>query len=411
MTDSEDKNRYEGARPIYVLLLEDDAADADAFSKLLKKSPLGRFEVKHCENLKDALNGIRAKETFDIIVTDLNLPDAKELETVKILLHQAPDLPLVVLTGTYDNETWARTAVAMGVQDYLVKDQLSGGMLDRSLLYAIERKKLAGKELTLKMMEEMTSTISHEIRTPLTAIQEGISLICDELPIPMTAMDKNNIVRVIQLNVLRLTRLVNNTIEFQRSKLASYKLNTQLEDINTLVTDAVKTFMPMARRKGFRMELRCPEGLPLVACDRDKITQVMDNLIANAIQFSSDGGVVIITTAKDRDWVRVAVSNMGQSIKKEDQELLFKDYSRISNGQQKRTHGFGLGLAISKRIIDAHHGQIGVDSDGTQGTTFFFILPFGTVIPAKAGIQSGFPPRRAQGRWKPQRGVTPPTRE
>ncbi len=145
-------------------------------------------------------------------------------------------------------------------------------------------------------------------------------------------------------------------------------------NINTLIYETVESFLPLAQRKGLALVYLPREPFPWVACDKDRITQVLVNLLQNAIKFSQKGTVAVGVEVSENA-VRVYVSDEGIGIRKEDEAKLFHSFSQLAEAASRGAGGTGLGLAISKSIVEGHGGSIGVESVYGQGSKFYFDLP------------------------------------
>ena len=148
----------------------------------------------------------------------------------------------------------------------------------------------------------------------------------------------------------------------------------QPSQINDLVRDTEKTMSALAKNKGLDLTISLDADLPQAEFDRDKITQVLTNLVNNALKFTETGSIRIITK-RDKDEICVAVRDTGPGIKKEDLPKLFHSFEQLARESQRKTGGTGLGLAISKGIIEKHHGRIWAESEPGKGATFYFTLP------------------------------------
>jgi signal transduction histidine kinase len=228
-------------------------------------------------------------------------------------------------------------------------------------------------EEALRIKADFTSMVSHELRTPLTAIKEGIALVIDGTTGELNK-DQKEFLGIAKRNVDRLARLINDVLDLQ--KLESGKLTFMLapEDINGLVHEAYDTMITIAKNKALDIELKLAEGLPNIVFDRDKITQVLTNLVNNAIKFT-DAGKITITTENKGNVIQVSVKDSGPGIKEEDIPKLFRHFEQLEKGTERRTGGTGLGLAISKEIVEMHGGKIWAESVYGQGATFIFNLP------------------------------------
>ncbi len=239
-----------------------------------------------------------------------------------------------------------------------------------------ERKK-AEESLTkaLQIKSDFTSMVSHELRTPLTSIKESIALVLEGIAGTLTAK-QHELLDIAKRNVDRLARLINDVLDFQ--KLESGKLQFQMRknDINRIVAEVQKGMTPLAREKGLDLVVNLDTDLPVITSDRDKIIQVLTNIVDNAVKFTEKGGITIVTSRnKKDDVVLVSVQDTGIGIKKEDMPRLFQRFEQIAGIKESKAGGTGLGLALSKELIEKHDGKIWAESGPGKGTTFHFTLP------------------------------------
>lgn len=241
-------------------------------------------------------------------------------------------------------------------------------------LHDVTQRKLAEQRMTeaADMKSEFTSIVSHELRTPLSVIKEAVAIVAEGMAGPLNKQ-QSDFLATAKRNIDRLGRLINDVLDFQKLEAMKVKFRFEKNDLNELVQEVVSGYGLTARSKGLAIETRLQVGLEPIVFDRDRITQVLSNLINNAVKFT-DQGHIWLETRLEGGSVRVSVQDEGGGVKPEDLNKLFKSFSQLSNGKGA-TGGTGLGLAISKKIIDAHRGQIGVISDYGRGSTFFFTLP------------------------------------
>lgn len=228
-----------------------------------------------------------------------------------------------------------------------------------------------------KILEEakdmLMSTISHELRTPLTAIREGINIVLTGKVGEINKM-QTDLLDTSRRNVDRLKRLITDVLDFQKLNSSTTTLNLKQESVNELVMEVSKSMNPMAVAKNLILTSSLEENLPDILFDRDKIIQVLTNLINNAIKFTDQGSVtlkteLLITT------IKISVMDTGPGISKENLVKLFHYFSQLEMTGVKKTEGTGLGLAISKKIIELHKGKIYVESKEGIGSSFSFELP------------------------------------
>jgi signal transduction histidine kinase len=358
---------------IRVLMVDDDEIDCLAAKRALDNSPLlVKFEVETANTMAKGVDKL-SRGRFDVALFDLGLPDSSGLETVKSAVAAAGDIPVVVLTGWADDQTGV-AAIDAGATDYLVKGRAIESLLGRTMLYALERKKVARKlKEAMDAKADLVNMVSHDLRIPLTAIKEGIDIVGSGEAGPVNDEQREFLTLAIR-NVERLTRLITDFLDFEKIDADKQQFNMQPNNINELVKDVQKTMGPVAKQKGLDFRIELEEGLPTIEFDYDGITRVVTNLISNALKFTTEG-CIVIRTKKDESGIEVAIADTGSGINKDDLDKLFKKYGQIKSAKVKDIEGTGLGLAISKLIIEHHRGKIRAESEPGQGTTFYFYLP------------------------------------
>ena len=237
-----------------------------------------------------------------------------------------------------------------------------------------DRKKAEEKTReAIEIKSEFTSMVSHELRTPLTAIKEGIAIVSDGSAGSVND-EQRDFLDTAKRNVDRLARLINDVLDFQKLEAGRVDFNIEEGNINEVVREVQKELVSLVKEKGLDFILKLDEKLPRIRFDRDKIIQVLTNLINNAVKFTSKGSITI-TTAREGNTVRVSVKDTGVGIKKDDIPKLFHKFEQLTKGTYRKTGGTGLGLAISRGIITGHKGKIWAESEPGRGATFHFVLP------------------------------------
>jgi two-component system, sensor histidine kinase and response regulator len=219
---------------------------------------------------------------------------------------------------------------------------------------------------------EFTSMVSHELRTPLTAIKEAIDVVEDQTAGPINEHQKN-FLTLAKRNVDRLHRLINDTLDFSKLERGEFRLQPDWHDLNALVGEVVQQQALAAKKSSLELQFTPDTQLPRVWFDTDRISQVLVNLIGNAIRYCDQGSVRVHTRRRERD-VLVEVEDTGPGIPAESLKKIFDAFLQLSSGPHRRTGGTGLGLAISRKIIELHGGQIWVESELGAGSKFLFTL-------------------------------------
>jgi PAS domain S-box-containing protein len=215
-----------------------------------------------------------------------------------------------------------------------------------------------------------TSTVSHELRSPLATIKEATELVSDGLLGPVSDEQKY-VLDTAKENISRLGRLINNVLVYQKMEAGKTHYTLRAHDMNEVIREALKSVVLFAGNRTADLVMDLGEDLPKINFDRDKLFQVMINLMANAVKYSESGNIVVRTRREDRG-IHVSVRDAGPGIKPEHLEEIFEPFSQMGESSQG---GTGLGLAIAKEIIRAHHGKIWVESEIGRGSTFHFTLP------------------------------------
>jgi signal transduction histidine kinase len=316
-----------------------------------------------------------------VVLLDLNLPDSHGSETFRRVIEHAPNVPVVVLSGM-DDEELATKAVHQGVQDYLIKNNLSGKQLERAIRYAVERQGLLrALEITqkkqLEFKNQFLSHVSHELRTPLTCIHQYVSLLVDGLAGPV-APEQADHLKVVLKSVNQLHAMIRDLLEATRADSGKMSIEPRCIALGDLVHQTVAMMRPAADEKRVGLEIGVDQRLPLVLADPDRVLEVLINLCDNAIKFTpAEGAVMVQACMVDADpaSVYVSVSDTGRGIGPEAKALIFERLYQDPDSVDNNRSGLGLGLFICREIVRLHQGRIWVASEPGQGSTFSFTLP------------------------------------
>ncbi|HEY8829759.1 MAG TPA: ATP-binding protein, partial [Candidatus Limnocylindria bacterium] len=214
------------------------------------------------------------------------------------------------------------------------------------------------------------SIVSHEFRTPLTGIQGFSELMRDE---DLSVVEMKEYAGDINKDAQRLNRMITEMLDLDRMESGQMTLNRERSDINAVIAEAADRLSANVGRHP--IQLNCDPDLPLIEMDTDKIKQVLLNLLSNAVKYSPDGGAITITTRVAGEMVHVFVRDEGMGIPPDSLEKVFERYSRLESGATRYIQGTGLGLPISRQIIEMHGGRAWVESTLGEGSVFQFTLP------------------------------------
>jgi signal transduction histidine kinase len=385
-----------------VLLIEDNPGDARLLEEMFKEQAAHNVDLRHVELMEEAETYL-AHRAVDIILLDLQLPDAQGLEAVRRARAAAPQIPLVVLSGL-DDELMAVQALQEGAQDYLLKGHTETRGLLRSLRYAMERNTIEGKlfaekelaqqareekaRLQAKTLEEaqderarlqekFLSHVSHELRSPLTAIYFFTTNVLDGVLGDLNSDQREHLTLALG-NLAQLKDMVSDLLDVTRARTDKLSLESQHANPATLVAEAFSTCTNNAAVKGINLHSRVAPGLPFVWADPARVRQILINLVENGIKFTPAEGSVTVGSepfAEGDDFLCLWVSDTGCGINQADLEIVFDRLAQIKNPVEASRSGLGLGLFIARDLVSRHHGRIWVESQLEQGSTFFFTLP------------------------------------
>jgi signal transduction histidine kinase len=256
---------------------------------------------------------------------------------------------------------------AIAMDNAMLFKQLS--LANRQLEESYERLKSLD---SVKM--EFFALLSHELRTPLTTIKGYADLLEDGVLGPLNEEQRDKLAK-ISAGVDRLTKIVDNLSDLSSIASRKYTMDILPVSLNDLIGEVARGIAFLAERKGIRLSWDVPVDLPMVYVDRARISQVILNIVNNAIKYTPPGGSITIRAKDKEDYVLVSVHDTGIGIPKKDLENIFSGFYHAGYKLSYEYKGAGLGLALSKGIIESHGGRIWAESEAGKGSTFYFTLP------------------------------------
>ena len=393
------------------VLIVDDSVD----QRLLLKTVLnaaGYAELITAESAGDAFKHLRMDETqgvevgIDLILLDITMPEMDGIEAcrqIKAVRH-IRDIPIVMVTA-HTEVSELESAFAAGAIDYITKPlnkvellarvrsalTLKQEMDDRKLAYIEleEKNKELGEESLAKT--QILSTVTHELKTPLSSITGYVDrmLVQRDRVGPLNERQERYL-ETVQRNGRRLKVLIDDLLDVSRIESGSLELNLVELDVRREIKEVVSALQDQISGKQQHLLLKIPTNLARLKADQLRFSQLLTNLLNNASKYSPEGATTTITAEKQDGLIRIDVSDTGMGISKDDQARLFSKFFRADNSSTSEVSGTGLGLFITKSIIEAHGGQIQVRSDEGKGTTFSFTLPAAEIgdVPTDTGVNA-----------------------
>jgi two-component system, OmpR family, phosphate regulon sensor histidine kinase PhoR len=346
-------------------------------------------KIEEMNKEKNKISAILGSMSEGVIACDNNSRILLMNQTIEQMFSVKPD--------DYQGKMFLEVIRNNDLHDILTR-VISGGRLIRkeiSILLPVEKtflihanpllysQKVVGAVMVLhditeikrleNMRKEFVSNVSHELRTPLTSIRGFI-----ETMLGGALEDRNNnrrFLNIIDSQAQRLGKLIDDILEISKMESEEPKLNIKPLDIQELIQEVMISFKPQLDKAKIKLSAQIKDTLPQVYADRDKIKQVLINLIDNAIKFNRENGSIKIGAETTDRVLKVNIADTGLGIPDKDISRIFERFYRVDKARSRELGGTGLGLAIVKHIIEAHHGKVGVESIEGQGSTFWFTLP------------------------------------
>lgn len=378
-------------KEINVLFLDDEEKVLSAVKRIFINEPYG---VAVAGNFMEAMS-IIAREKIKVVLSDQRMPDIPGVEFLRRVRVQYPHIVRILFTAYADltaaeqainvsevfrfiNKPWhpdelkATVVSAMYHHDLVMENR----KLFESLKIKNEELNLANCKLKVlyDIQKEFSSTLSHELRTPLASIKAAIDIVVSGTAGEATPEQKNFLGRAKD-NVDRLNRLINDILDLAHLESGKVSLNVKIGDLNKTIQSVADNQESVAKAKGLALNVSLDPNVPAIFFDSDKIIQVLNNLIANAIKFTETGAITVKSVVRtDANNIEVRVEDTGCGIKQEDLTKLFEKFQQLGEAHRKYS-GTGLGLAICKEIVRQHGGRVGVESQPGRGSCFYFNLP------------------------------------
>ena len=359
-----------------ILVIEDNIADFELIDIYTKN--IREFNLSNATTLKEAIHSL-TNNSYDFILLDLGLPDSDGKNTFDELSKHIQDIPVILLTGTEDNEM-AMTLLEKGAQDYLLKNQITPLLLKKSINYSFKRFQLQ-KELTIsqKKLKELNKTkdkffsiIAHDLRNPIGSfvITTDYLMTCIE---DGSTEDFNLLINEINKSSKHLQVLLENLLEWANAQSGNISFEPTLIDISIVLNTLISLIEINATETDITIKSNISSNFMLKA-DPNMMNTILRNLITNALKFSYPKGNIVIDLKEENDYYLFSVKDDGIGISKEDIKLLFRIGINTTSIGSSENKGTGLGLLLVKEFVEIHNGKVWVESEEEKGSIFYFTI-------------------------------------
>ncbi|MGH2492839.1 MAG: ATP-binding protein [Candidatus Limnocylindria bacterium] len=368
-----------------VLVVDDEKSVATTIKAILE---LDGSEVTAVTSGKEALAQLREHE-FDVVLTDLRLDDLDGIEILRETQKLWPDTVAIMLTGYASLES-AVAALRSGAYDYLIKPS-DVDELRATIGRALERRQLRQRLVELEQLDKLKtqflSMASHELRTPLTAVSGFMQIArrrmsrlsgATDVPAPWReeAQKADETLEMANRQSKKLARLIDELLDVSRLQQGRVEMRLAEIELAAVVREVAERMRLLAQ--GHEIETKI-EGVAPIVGDRDRIEQVLENLVGNAIKYTPGGGRIEMSLHVNGANAVVSVRDEGIGIAPGEVEKIFGLFYRSPDPRADHVGGLGLGLYISREIVSRHHGRLWAERNVGAGTTFHVTLPLARV--------------------------------
>lgn len=402
--------------PLEVLLIDDDEDYFVLIEDLLSEITGQKYSLSWVPNFQAGLSALcrngTYKKAYDVCLLDYNLGGPTGLELLRKAIETGCKTPIIMLTAQGDHEIDVE-AMQIGAADYLSKRKTDSDLLERSIRYTLDRiqtlealqesekriadlyqqeqkhsQELAHAYVDLRQVETMrddlTRMIVHDMRSPLTVISNSLDMILLAEKNEVVAKSVPVLLDGARSAVRRIVGMIEDLLHV--SKFEAGEMRPMFRIINTrnLLRNKEQAFLSYAEKERKHFSLYIGDELPTITADEDLIERVLDNLIYNAFKYTEAGGHIQVNVRTQNQSLLIEVKDDGQGIPPEYHQRIFDKFVQVtsSTGEPLRK-GTGLGLAFCRLAIEAHGGEIWVESEPNKGSTFSFTLPLTPLLAAQ----------------------------
>jgi two-component system, sensor histidine kinase and response regulator len=367
--------------PPTLLIVDDEPSARQLLNAYLSRRG---FQIIEAGTGEQALDAMRGERIPDLVLLDVMMPYVDGLEVLQNIRgrFQPAELPVILLTARGDKDDIVR-GLELGANDYITKPVEVAELAARVRNLVRTKRLLEQNRMSYERLQELDELkdkflqiAAHDLKSPLGTIMMGLQILEDAMPEISPALPEiDRVIGMMTYSTGVMESIINDYLDLQMIKTGRLELDMQTVSLNSQITTVVNQLRHYAESKEIRLEAELDPTMGSCPGDPERLAQVINNLVNNAIKFSPRGASVIARTLHRDGKVRVEVADSGPGIADHEIPLLFNEFTRLKNRPTGGEKSSGVGLAISRYLMNAHGGSLGVESTVGQGSTFWFELP------------------------------------
>jgi two-component system, sensor histidine kinase and response regulator len=355
-----------------ILIIDDEEVVRDSCTQILSGMPV---DLMTANNGESGLQLVR-EQVPDLVFVDLKMPGISGFEVISAIRAYDPSIVTVVITG-FSTVDSAVEAMKNGAYDFLPKP-FTPDEFRVITQRGLEKRRLMLETAALRQERDMlqqhfAAIVSHELKAPLGSVQQNLYALAQDLEPALNPEQKARLERMVG-SIDSLLKMIHGWLRAYSTDFSKLRESFTLVSISSVIAKAAETVGPHAQRKAVEILTHVEEGLPAVRGDEGTLVEAVVNLLGNAVKFSRLGEPVRVEAAYREGAVAISVIDTGVGIPPEELPSVIRGLARSKAGLEAE-RGSGLGLGITRRIIEAHNGSISVESDLGKGSTFTILLP------------------------------------
>lgn len=364
-----------------VLIVDDEAPARRLLEAYLHRSG---YTILEAASGHEALQYLTDGHIPDAVIMDIMMDGMDGLEVLGVMRqqYQPAELPVILLTALGDKKDVVR-GLELGASDYVTKPVEVAELAARVRNLLRTKRLMDQNRMGIERLQELDELknkfiqiTAHDLKSPLGTIGMGLQILADAIPEACEVIPEyERIIHMMTFATNTMQSIINDYLDLEMIKAGRLDLDLQQVTLNKQVGQVVEGLRPYAESKGITLKTELDPELPICPGDPDRLMQVINNLVNNAIKFSPRGSTVIAKTHTHTGSVRVEIADSGPGISPDELPLLFTEFARLSNRPTGGEKSSGVGLAITRYLVEAHGGQIGVESMVGMGSTFWFQMP------------------------------------